>query len=171
MEEDRGFQRGFYGYSFEGRVRDAIHSFKFEKRKDVGRYLTRLIGEKIVSLRGEFDCIVPVPVTEARLKSRGFNQSFIIAEEIGRLAERPVLHSVLFKTRDTEDQYTLDRRQRERNVRDAFAVLCDEGLKGKTVLLVDDLLTTGSTAKAATRALLGSDVKEVIFFALARTPS
>ncbi len=71
-------------------MREAIHAFKFRGRIDVGRMLARMAGAGSVSaLTGAIDAILPMPVTEKRLKERGFNQSFIIAEELSRLSARP----------------------------------------------------------------------------------
>jgi ComF family protein len=168
--EKRGFLEGYYGFYFEDRLRESIHAFKFRGRKDVGRHLVRLLDERIRSLANRFDFIVPMAVTEKRLKERGFNQSFIIGEEISRMTGRTVCHSTLFKEKETEDQYNLSRDERKKNVKGAFAAKDDGRLRGKRVLLVDDLYTTGYTAKDACRALAKLGVREILFFALARTP-
>lgn len=164
------FEEGYYGFYFEGSLREAIHAFKFKGRKEVGRYLVKFIADKIGSISERFDVIIPVPVTEKRLKERGFNQSFIIAEEIGRITGRPVYPSILYKKRDTEDQFLLGKDKRRTNLKGAFAVKEKDRIKGRMVLVVDDLFTTGATAREATGIILKSGVKGVIFFALARTP-
>ncbi len=164
------FERGYYGFYFEGPLRQALLSFKFKARKDVGRTLIRLLDEKLNAIRGEFDVIVPLPVTEKRLKERGFNQCYVMAEEIGRLTEKPLAFSTLFKVKETKDQYTLSREERRKNVRGAFGVRDTEAIELKRVLLVDDLMTTGNTLSEATRALLAAKAQGVVVFALARTP-
>jgi competence protein ComFC len=164
------FERGLYGFYFEGPLREALLAFKFEGRKDVGRHLIRLLGEKVVSMREEFDVIVPLPVTEKRLKERGFNQCYIMAEEISAIAKKPLSFSALGKKKETKDQYTLSREDRRKNVRGAFAVHDKGELRGKRILLVDDLMTTGHTAREASRILLSARAQSVLFFALARTP-
>ena len=116
------------------------------------------------------DCIVPLPVTEKRLYRRGFNQSFIIGEEIAKITGKMIYPSVLVKRKETKDQFTLSKKERKQNVSGVFAVKNSRQISGKRVLLVDDLFTTGYTAIEASR-LLKSSAKEVIFFALARTPS
>jgi competence protein ComFC len=169
IEEKRGFHEGHFGFYFENRLRDALHAFKFQGRKDVGRYLVSLAREKALLLADKIDAIIPVPVTEKRLRERGFNQSFIISEEIGNLTGRPVLHSILSKTTETKDQYALSKAERRTNIKGVFAVRKGISIKGKSILLVDDLFTTGYTVREASRVLLREKAGRVIVFALART--
>jgi competence protein ComFC len=164
------FERGHFGFYFEGALREAVHSFKFKGRKDVGRALVRLLRPKLLHMQEAFDVIVPLPVTEKRLKERGFNQTFIIAEEISAVTGKKLVHQALYKTRETRDQYTLSRPERKKNVRGVFALRDGNVLKGKHVLLVDDLFTTGATAKEATKVLQAAGSRSVVLFALARTP-
>ncbi len=171
MEEKRAFRRGYFGYYFDGRLRDAIHAFKFTGRIDTGKYLVGLLKKKLVRIAGEIDCVVPVPVTGKRLMERGFNQSFIIGEEIAKMTGKEIHPAVLVKTKHTKDQYALSRKERKKNISGVFAVKNSHHISGKTVLLVDDLFTTGYTASEAARSLLRASAKEVVFFALARTPS
>jgi competence protein ComFC len=167
----RGFQQGFYGFYFEDRLRDALHAFKFQGRKDVGRRLVAIVRDKIMGFSGEIDSIFPIPVTEKRLKERGFNQSFIISEEIAAITGKPVYHSILSKTRETRDQYSLSREERLKNVRGVFSVKDGAPVRGNRILLVDDLFTTGYTIQEASRALLREKPAKIVVFALARTPS
>jgi ComF family protein len=164
------FERGHYGFYFEGPLREAIHSFKFKARKDVGQALVRLLQPKLLAMRETFDVIVPLPVTEKRLKERGFNQTFIIAEEISSITGKDLAYRVLNKTKETKDQYTLSKVERRKNIRGVFALRDRKALKGKRVLLVDDLFTTGATAKEATKVLKSAGTRSVVLFALARTP-
>ncbi len=164
------FTRGFYAFSFEGPMREAIHAFKFRGRIDVGRALMGLCRERIASFADAFDLAIPLPVTEKRLRRRGFNQTFIMAEEISRCTGVPIDCRTLVKTKESEDQYMLSKEERKRNIRGVFSVKDGRSLAGKRLLLVDDLYTTGNTAAEASRVLLGAKAKEVLFFALARTP-
>ncbi len=164
------FTRGVYVFSFEGPLREAVHAFKFGGRIDVGTALMHMGRERIASFGGAFDLIIPMPVTDKRLKERGFNQSFIIAGEISRITGAPIDHETLVKAKETEDQYTLSKDERRRNVRGAFSLKDARTLAGKRLLLVDDLYTTGNTAREACRTLLRTKAKEILFFALARTP-
>lgn len=145
-------------------------AFKFRDRKDVGRFLIGLLNEKVEALAERFDVIVPLPVTARRLRERGFNQTYVLSEEIARITEKPIDHRSFVKTRETRDQYTLGRDARRRNLLGAFVVNKGEKIKDRRILLVDDLFTTGSTASEASRALLRARASRVEIFALARTP-
>ncbi len=126
---------------------------------------------ELKAIHETFDVIVPLPVTEKRLKERGFNQSYVMAEEIARITGKPLISSTLRKQKETRDQYTLSREERRKNVRGAFAVTAVETHKGQAhLLLVDDLMTTGYTVSEASRKLLSAKAKAVLVFALARTP-
>jgi ComF family protein len=164
------FEHGYYGFYFEGPLREALLAFKFKGRKDVGRLLIRLLEDELSVMREAFDVIVPLPVTEKRLKERGFNQSYVMAEEIGAITGRLLSPFSLYKQKETRDQYTLSREERRKNVRGAFAVRKAEAIRGKHILLVDDLMTTGNTVIEASRMLLSAKAKAVVVFALARTP-
>ena len=171
IQHERGFEEGYFGFTFEGKLRDAIHSFKFQGRQDVGKRLVHVIREKIVSFSDRFDCIIPIPVTEKRLRERGFNQSFIIGDEISKITGNPIYHSILYKVRETKDQFSLHIDERRKNVKGVFTAKDMDRIKAKRVLLVDDLFTTGYTAKEASRVLKKAGVCATLFFALARTPS
>jgi ComF family protein len=129
-----------------------------------------LLQEKAKRLSERFDLIVPLPVTEGRLRERGFNQTYILSEEIARMTHKPIDCLSLIKTKETKDQYTLGREARTRNLIGVFAVRNPEGIKGRRILLVDDLFTTGATASEASKALLRAKAARVEVFALARTP-
>ncbi len=171
ITETRGFQEGLYGFYFENRLRDALHAFKFQWRKDVGKCLIAILRNKIASLSERIDAIIPIPVTEKRLRERGFNQSFIISEEISAITGRPVHHSILFKTQETRDQYTLSKDERRKNIKGVFSIKDGGSVRGRSILLVDDLFTTGYTIREASRTLRKEKPAEIVVFALARTPS
>jgi ComF family protein len=170
VEASPPFEHGYYGFYFEGPLREALLAFKFRGRKDVGRLLIRLLDKELKAMREAFDVIVPLPVTEKRLKERGFNQSYVMAEEIGAITGKPIVFSCLYKQKETKDQYTLSKEERRKNIKGAFAVSGPEAIRGKRVLLVDDLMTTGNTVSEASRKLLSAKARAVLIFALARTP-
>jgi ComF family protein len=120
------------------------------------------------SLVATSDVLVPVPLHPRRLRERGFNQSALLAEEIGRRAGRLACAEALVRRRDTVPQAGLSAASRRRNVEDAFAVRRRARVAGRVVTLVDDLVTTGATARACARALRGAGAAEVRLLTVAR---
>lgn len=164
------FSRGFFGFEYDGAVREAIHAFKFQGSKQIGRRLVQLVSDKFHGLDREVDLVVPVPVSERRLRERGFNQSFVIADEIAALTGLPVDPAVLLKNEGVRDQFSLSRNERRKNVRGAFRVKGPDRVRDRRILLIDDLFTTGYTAAEAARTLVRAGSSDILLFALARTP-
>lgn len=157
------FSRGLFGFEYDGAIREAIHAFKFDGCKAIFRQLGQMVCEKVLALKSGIDLTVPVPVSARRLGERGFNQSYVIAEEISALPGSAIDHSALVKKDDVRDQ-------RKKNIKDAFRVKRPQNVKGRLILLVDDLFATGYTASEASRTLIQTGSAEVVLFALARTP-
>ncbi len=115
----------------------------------------------------EFDCLVPTPLHWTKRITRGFNQSALLAAQIGRATGLPVVNA-LRKVKRTPAQSSLRGTQRRLNVRDAFSVGRPELVRNQKILLVDDVLTTGATANACATALKGAGANYVAVLALAR---
>lgn len=122
-------------------------------------------------LIAQTDVIIPVPLHYVRLVSRRFNQSVLLAQALSKKTGLPTLPDALVRTRHTRRQTGLTRKQREDNVKGAFLLRpkCAHAIKGKTLLLIDDVLTTGSTIEQCTKALLKAGAMRVNVLTLART--
>ena len=114
------------------------------------------------------EAVVPVPLHPAKERARGFNQAKLLAKRLAKVMGIPLLERRLVKIRPTEAQTSLDGKSRETNVRGAFAVKRPSGIKGKTVLLVDDVYTTGSTIREGSAALRKAGAGEVRAVTIAR---
>ncbi len=161
-----GFDAAFAYASYEGRLRDLIHLFKYGGVETLAGPLGRMLM-LAYPRRQSFDLVVPMPMHWWRRWRRGFNQAQLLGAEVGRRAGVPV-EKVVRRCRRTSSQAGLSRKQRRRNVEGAFAVQRPERVRGKRVLLVDDVLTTGSTAGACARALKEAGAAYVAVLALAR---
>ena len=141
--------------------------------RPLGHHLAEALRSTLSEFPGDW-LVVPVPLHPARRRSRGYNQ----AELIARVALRHLRDSrlqlapkVLVRTRFTESQTGFTREQRRQNLRGAFAVPRRVHLRGRRVLLVDDVLTTGATADECSRILLGAGAEQVLVATVARAVS
>jgi ComF family protein len=146
-------------FAYGGAPATAITRFKYEGRSELAPRLAAALVRVAAPLVGRVDLVVPVPLHPKRLAERGFNQSALLAGPVARALGVRHGARVLARTRDTPRQATLDRTARARNVSNAFAVVQD--VVGLRVVLVDDVLTTGATRDACTRALVGAGAASV----------
>lgn len=162
---------GVRAFAFHGGpLRQAIHCFKYEDLHCLAAPLGRLMAQGWLTLAGnhpDFDFIVPVPLHRARLRERGYNQSALLARELGTHLGIPVAEDLLSRTRATVPQVGLSAGERRANVRGAFQCL-KGALDRRKVLLVDDVYTTGSTLESACGALRESGAVSVWAYTLAR---
>jgi ComF family protein len=121
------------------------------------------------AMRDSVDVIVPVPLHRRRLRQRGFNQSALLARELGKRLGVPVRCDLLARKLWTEPQTRLNREERLRNVRDAFRVLKLDEAGGMRILLIDDVFTTGTTLGECTQELKRADASEVHALTVSRS--
>lgn len=154
---------------FDGVMRSLVHDLKFRDRHDARRLFGRWLVQAGAELLAGADVIVPVPLTRWRLLSRRFNQAAILAQEVSRLTGVGAEPLALLRTRRTLPQVGLTRLQRRKNVAGAFAVAsdCKVRIAGARVLLIDDVITTGATARACARTLKRAGAASVDVLALA----
>jgi len=155
---------------YEQSLLEAIHLFKYRGKIALGEVLGKLMAEHTYGalVIGGYDLIMPIPLHPRRLKERGFNQSLILAREIARAYSIPFDFTTLRRNSYTKPQTTLKRKEREVNVKGAFEVTGTDDILEKAILLVDDVYTTGSTAKECARMLLRDGAGEVAVLTLAR---
>ncbi len=154
--------------SSRGVVRELLHRFKYEGerrlRRPLGRWLAESLGDSRIA-SGPCDFLVPVPLHPGRLRMRGFNQAEVLAHMLRNRA--PVLNC-LRRVRDTATQTRLDREQRMENLRNAFEMRKNGDVRGKHLLLVDDVFTTGSTTGECARVLRHAGAESVRVITVAR---
>ena len=128
---------------YQGPLREAIHGLKYEGKSFLANPLVGLLDRAYPFIDyGSYDILVPVPLHPRRLRERGFNQALILGRTMARREGVPCTGFVLRKTRSSAPQIDLSPKEREKNVKGSFAVADPEKVRGKRVLLIDDVMTT-----------------------------
>ena len=164
-----------YG-SYDGGLRELIHLLKYQSVRPAGNVLGEMLAAAIAKLSKNFEqktvLVVPVPLHRSKLRERGFNQSELIARAAlkflpadSHLRVSPVLKRV----RPTKSQIGLTQHQRRENLRGAFAVINPEEIEGSEILLVDDVVTTGTTVSECARILRRAGASKIWVASVGRT--
>jgi len=154
-------------------IKDLIKKFKYEPFvKELGKSLSSLMIEHFNLLDNKPDftgfVLVPVPLGKRKLKWRGFNQAEEIGKELADSLKIPLISGALIKIKETQDQVDLHDQERKENIKNSFLCQSPEKIKGKNILLVDDVFTTGSTMEESAGVLKESGAKKIIGIAVAR---
>lgn len=155
---------------FQGNVRRVIHELKYSHQLYWSRVISAwlLDNMSLVWSSTDVDIAMPVPLHPIRHRERGFNQAWLLLSTLGKKLNIPAYQHGLIRVRETENQTHLNRDERVLNLKDAFRVHDPKLITGKRVLLVDDVLTTGSTASECSRVLFEAGAISVLVFTLAR---
>ncbi|MCM1101280.1 MAG: ComF family protein [Clostridium sp.] len=161
------FDRGRALYEYESAA-GSIYRLKYGGRQEYADFL----GEEMARYLGAFvgetapDALIPIPLHPARQRGRGYNQAALLAESVGRRLDVPVRAKYLSRVRNTKPLKYLNPKERQNNLKRAFNIDQND-VKLKTVILVDDIYTTGSTMDEAAATLKAGGVERVYFIALA----
>lgn len=160
-----------FAAAYAGSARELVHRFKYGADFAAGRFLARLLAERVERVfPGRVDLIVPVPLHRRRLAARGFNQAALLARELSRLLAVPAGVSTLARRRPTRELAGLGPAERARELHEAFRVRRPIPGGACRVLVVDDVLTTGATAEGCSRALKAAGAGWVGVAVAARVP-
>jgi ComF family protein len=181
LSQASAFTRCVAGADYAPPWNQLIANFKFHQQPELAGALARLIerawlaivaGEAAGNGGSHPTLLLPIPLSHQRLRERGYNQAWELAQRLGRRLGIEADAMLLQRSRDTAHQIGMTRSEREHNLRDAFWVKATqrERLSGRHVALVDDVLTTGATAHAAALALLRAGASQVDVWVVARTP-
>ena len=155
-------------FRFDGVIRKAIHELKYRNLRAIAGLLAQLLNDYLIANPVPREVVVAVPLHPKRLRERGYNQSSLLAKELGKLANLPVVDDCLVRARHSPPQArtaTVD--ERRTNVADAFSCR-DLRLENKQVLLIDDVSTSGATLDGCARALKKAGATSVWGLVLAR---
>ena len=152
---------------FESPIQNGLHTMKYRRNIAFGEAIAMQMSDDVRSLRWPIDVLIPVPLGKKRLKERGYNQVALVARPLAYQLGWNYEPDSLWKTRDTLSQVGLNVAQRSANVQGVYAA--DPAVvQHKSVLLMDDVATTGSTISACTTAVLSAGAKDVYVLTIAR---
>lgn len=161
------FERGRALYEYDSAA-ESIYRFKYGGRREYAEFF----GEQIAEYLGDYirglhpDGLVPIPLHRRRRAVRGYNQAALLADAVGLLLHIPVYHHLLVRTRNTTPQKKLNREERQNNLKRAFNIP-ENDVKLKTILVFDDIYTTGATIDEAARVLRAAGAERIYFVTLA----
>lgn len=165
------FDRTFCVFAYNDTIARAIFEFKFYRKTFLSKFFTKLLANKIKDCRENIDFITCVPMHIKRLRQRGYNQSLLLVKDLSDMINVPYIPDLLIKIKHTKAQVQLNHKHRKTNLKSAFELNNKyvNVVKGKNILVVDDVFTTGSTVNECAKALKQQgDVARVFVLTLAR---
>ena len=161
MRRDHYFERNFSVFEYPV-IRESLYRFKYRGRAEYAAYYARkaceLHGKRIMELHA--DAIVPVPIHKSRFRKRGYNQAKELARELSALTGIPVCNDLIKRVKSTKALKTMDVRERQNNLKKAFLIIQND-VKLKTIIVVDDIYTTGSTLDAIAKVCKAAGIEYV----------
>lgn len=161
----KDFEKAYCAVKYNDHTRNSILKFKNDNARYLAPKFAKIMLDNLIKENADFDIIVPVPSHTKSIKKRGYNPAKLLADEIGKLSNKPVC-DVLVKTVHTKNQKYLNFQQRQTNLENSITLLDKKAVKGKKVLIVDDILTTGATMNACAKLMIKAE--KVIVSAFAR---
>ncbi|MDR2954100.1 MAG: ComF family protein [Prevotella sp.] len=158
-----------YAYFIKGgSIQTIIHELKYKNNPGIGVFIGELCGENLKgsTFISDIDFLVPVPLHRKRERQRGYNQSLEICKGISRITGIPIDNETLIRKVNNQSQTKNKRFDRWKNVEDIFDITDDNAFKGKHILLIDDIITTGSTLESCAKEILKCKDTEISIFAV-----
>ncbi|GMQ58060.1 ComF family protein [Vallitalea sediminicola] len=168
-KNEHDYTRGWAVWLYEGELKKALRRYKYDNNENYGRIFSKEVVTlyKREILEAQIDLIIPVPLHKKKLRKRGYNQAGIIATNIGKYLDISCNTNCVIRTINTKPQKNLSDKERVNNMKKAFKVIKSDEIVGKTILICDDIYTTGNTINSLAKELLISGANEVIFITLA----
>ncbi|WP_185154202.1 ComF family protein [Fulvivirga sp. M361] len=159
----------YYQFHKKGRIQRLLHQMKYHNMPELAELVGRKLGHTLEENHKhmEIDVIIPVPLHKSKMRRRGYNQSEHFANGLAQYLECEVATKSIIRVKDTETQTSKSRVQRWQNVDEIFKVIDELSLKDRHVLLVDDVITTGSTIEACGQSMAKANLKSLSIAAMA----
>lgn len=161
------YREGRALYEYPG-IRKSIYRFKYQGRREYGEFYGKQLAEHLEDVIRSWhpDVLVPVPLHKSKKQARGYNQAAVIAYSLGKELGIPVNTHLIGRIKKTVPQKCLDRQMRQNNLKKAFKIHKND-VKLDTIIIIDDIYTTGSTVDAMSAVLQEAGIKNIYFIALA----
>ena len=171
QNHEKEFDRAIAPLCYSGAAASTIMNLKFHGKKYLAEPMAKWMTDRFLETGLLADVVIPIPLHPRRKKERGFNQSELLAKEIAEGLHLPLDVSSAERVKDTLVSSKLEggRKAREENMKDAFAVKDDSAIRGKRILLIDDVLTTGTTANELSKELRKAGARKIYVLTFAST--
>lgn len=178
LEKEKFFEELIYIFKYEGQIRELILDYKFNEKSYMYKTFVNFLlkNKKIFENIKKYDKIIPVPISKKRYKERGYNQSLLIAKEISMQIsyetnnniKLELVNNCLIKTKNIIEQSKLNKEDRQHNIQGVYTLKNGSILTNKSILLVDDIYTTGSTVNECSRVLQQAKPNKIGVLVLAK---
>ena len=164
------FDEHIYMFKYEGAIRRIILQYKFQEKSYLYKTIVNFLlkNKKMFEIIKTYDTIVPVPISKKRKKTRGYNQSYLIAKDIANIVGIKLENKVLLKTKNIIEQSKLNKEDRLENIKGVYEIRNIKKIMNKKILLFDDIYTTGSTANECCRILKKAYPKKIGVLTIAK---
>lgn len=161
LDIDKNFIEHHYFFKYENLIRNQIISLKFHEKPYNYQTITYFLKKMQKSFENlkKYDIIITVPLSIQRKKERGYNQSILVAKEISKIIEVPIGSKILYKTKNTIPQSSLNKEKREKNAKGVYKVTDIKRIQNKKILLIDDIYTTGNTVNECAYMFIQKGIK------------
>lgn len=169
-EDNMYFDEAFHIFKYEGIIRDAIISYKFQNKAYLYKTFSKIIlkNGKAYSFLKKYDIIIPVPIHKKRKQKRGYNQTELIAKEIAKNTHLELQKNVLIKSLNIVPQSELNRKERKENIKNVFELKNFDKIRNKNIIIFDDIYTTGSTLNECAKILRNAECKNIGILTIAK---
>ena len=171
LKEKPIYDKALSCFVYNKTISKAIFEFKFYQKTFLSKFFAKFIIINIKEIIDDIDYIVPIPMNIKRLRWRGFNQSLLLVKSVAKLINKPFISNLIIKTKHTKAQAKLKNKERKVNLNSVFKINKRylELVKNKNILIVDDVITTGTTVNKCSKVLKEAGVNKVYITSIAKT--